>query len=443
MAKISTYVIDGTIVDGDKVIGSDANNSMVTKNYTVGDLVNYFAASIGNNFLVPYNYATQDVDLGLFSLSANNLSLTGSISLSVSEGLPGQVITSNGSGSPATWQYNTGSQTLQNVLDQGYVATEAILLNNVDSRIILDTKNIDGPTAVRVTNKLPYNNAAIYASDTIHLESNQFAYSQDINIDRTIYGLSGNTVTLKTGQYNNQDLILPGVGGALLVSVNGIFGDLSGNVIVPTDLPVFTLGSVVFSDGTTFAEDNANFFWDDTNKSLGLGTNSPSISAILDLSSTTKGVLIPRMTTVERDLIASPPVGLQLFDTTLNTPVFYDGVEWKEAGGGGVLLALPFTADHLSSTNNQYVIGDTVWYLGDVYTCIANNDSILPSNATYWTLIDAGFPLVQQPADWNSTSGNNQILNKPAVVPPTFESLTVTGDSGASTLLAGVLNVPT
>jgi hypothetical protein len=287
LAKISTYVIDGTIVDGDKVIGSDANNALVTKNYTVGDLVNYFAASIGNNFLVPYNFATQDVNLGLFSLSANNLSLTGTISLSGSQGLPGQVPISNGPGNDTTWGYYVGTQTLQGVLDLGYIATEAILLNNINSRIILDTKNIDGPTAVRVTNKLPYNNAAIYASDTIHLESNQFAYSQDINIDRTVYGLSGNTVTLKTGQYNNQDLILPGVGGALLVSVNGIFGDLSGNVIVPSDIPTLTSGSVLFSDGTTIAEDNANFFWDDTNNRLGIGNNTPLYP--LDVTGTIRG----------------------------------------------------------------------------------------------------------------------------------------------------------
>jgi hypothetical protein len=81
----------------------------------------------------------------------------------------------------------------------------------------------------------------------------------------------------------------------------------------------------------------------------------------------------------------------------------------------GVLVALPFTTDHLAITNNPYLIGDVVYYLGDVYRCIANNDSILPTNALYWTNLGAGFPLVQQPADWNSTSGNNQILNKPTI----------------------------
>jgi len=91
------------------------------------------------------------------------------------------------------------------------------------------------------------------------------------------------------------------------------------------------------------------------------------------------------------------------------------------------LSALPFTTDHLTATNNQYVVGDLVWYIGNVYRCIANNDSIIPTSTLYWTNLGAGYPLVQQPVDWNSTSGNNQILNKPTI--PTLTSQ-LTNDSG-------------
>jgi hypothetical protein len=42
------------------------------------------------------------------------------------------------------------------------------------------------------------------------------------------------------------------------------------------NLPALTAGSVLFSNGTTIAEDNANFFWDDTTNRLGIGTSSPS-----------------------------------------------------------------------------------------------------------------------------------------------------------------------
>ncbi len=38
----------------------------------------------------------------------------------------------------------------------------------------------------------------------------------------------------------------------------------------------YTAGSVIFSDGTKLTQDNANFFWDDTNNRLGIGTISPT-----------------------------------------------------------------------------------------------------------------------------------------------------------------------
>jgi len=44
----------------------------------------------------------------------------------------------------------------------------------------------------------------------------------------------------------------------------------------PFQLPSLTSGSVLFSNGTTIAQDNANLFWDDTNNRLGIGTASPT-----------------------------------------------------------------------------------------------------------------------------------------------------------------------
>jgi hypothetical protein len=104
-------------------------------------------------------------------------------------------------------------------------------------------------------------------------------------------------------------------------------------------------------------------------------------------------------------------------------------------GGGGALIALPFTNDHLSATGNAYAVGNIVWYNGNVYRCIAANDSILPTNTSYWVNLGAGFPTVQQPSDWNATSGNNQILNKPTipVLPATIvEDVTATAPLSSS-----------
>jgi hypothetical protein len=43
-------------------------------------------------------------------------------------------------------------------------------------------------------------------------------------------------------------------------------------------LPALTSGSVLFSDGTTIAQKNSNFFWDNTNNRLGIGTATPGVT---------------------------------------------------------------------------------------------------------------------------------------------------------------------
>ncbi|MGO4817712.1 hypothetical protein [Flavobacterium sp. W22_SRS_FP1] len=50
----------------------------------------------------------------------------------------------------------------------------------------------------------------------------------------------------------------------------------------------------------------------------GIGTKTPDASSILDITSTTKGFLIPRMNTVQRDLIQNPANGLIIYNTSLN-----------------------------------------------------------------------------------------------------------------------------
>jgi hypothetical protein len=51
-------------------------------------------------------------------------------------------------------------------------------------------------------------------------------------------------------------------------------------------------------------------------------------SSILDLVSTTRGFLPPRMTTTQKNAIVSPAEGLMVYDTVLKRPCFYDGTSW-------------------------------------------------------------------------------------------------------------------
>ena len=61
---------------------------------------------------------------------------------------------------------------------------------------------------------------------------------------------------------------------------------------------------------------------------VGVGTSSPHASAQLDLNSTNKGILIPRMSSAQRGAIASPAKGLLVFDNDLNGFWYFNGTGW-------------------------------------------------------------------------------------------------------------------
>jgi hypothetical protein len=62
--------------------------------------------------------------------------------------------------------------------------------------------------------------------------------------------------------------------------------------------------------------------------SLLLGTTTNAASSILTMDSTTQGFLPPRMTSTQRNAIASPATGLIVYDTTLNDPFYFNGTAW-------------------------------------------------------------------------------------------------------------------
>ena len=85
------------------------------------------------------------------------------------------------------------------------------------------------------------------------------------------------------------------------------------------NLPSLTSGSVLFSNGTTIAQDNANFFWDDTNNRLGIGTITPThplnvytttadVGILLD-SNTNPSFIIKRAGVERLKLTASGSIG--------------------------------------------------------------------------------------------------------------------------------------
>lgn len=86
------------------------------------------------------------------------------------------------------------------------------------------------------------------------------------------------------------------------------------------------------------------------NAQIGIGTTSPNASSVLDITSTTQGLLPPRMTTVQRNAIVTPADGLIVYDTDLKLLYSYvlSTLSWVPVSG-----ALPrLNFKRIRSTDN-------------------------------------------------------------------------------------------
>jgi len=101
-------------------------------------------------------------------------------------------------------------------------------------------------------------------------------------------------------------------------------------------------------------------------QNIGINNPTPDASAILDLTSTTQGLLIPRMSSIDRNLIPTPATGLIVYDITLSRFMFYNGASWNGLlsnfigwdvlGNAGTNAAINF----LGTTDNTDLVFRTV-----------------------------------------------------------------------------------
>lgn len=93
-----------------------------------------------------------------------------------------------------------------------------------------------------------------------------------------------------------------------------------------------------------------------TSGSAGIGTTTPDASALLDITSTSKGVLIPRMTKIQRDAIASPALGLLIYQTNSTAGFYYyNGSGWTAISTKGANTSLSNLSGAGTSINMDLV----------------------------------------------------------------------------------------
>jgi hypothetical protein len=127
-------------------------------------------------------------------------------------------------------------------------------------------------------------------------------------------------------------------------------GDLGGTAAAPT-VPGLALKAPIASPSFT--------------GSVAVGTATPSSSAVLDINSITQGILVPRMTTLQRNAIATPASALLIFNTSNNTfEVYKTSCScWVSINDGGSSAAtnLENNAPSVSNINYRgvYKVGGT------------------------------------------------------------------------------------
>jgi hypothetical protein len=97
------------------------------------------------------------------------------------------------------------------------------------------------------------------------------------------------TTVLGSGDIAVQETL---VSGTNIKTINSTSLLGSGDIVIGGGSPSGVSGAIQFSDGSAFASDAANLFWDDTNNRLGVGTNTPAYG--LDVSQNIGGDIFAR-----------------------------------------------------------------------------------------------------------------------------------------------------
>ena len=242
---------------------------------------------------------------------------------------------------------------------------------------------------------------------------------------------------------------------------------------------IYSDNGIIISSGTTNVtlEANDNILITPTGlANVGIGTTTPGFGAKLDISSTDRGLLIPRLTTTQRNAITTPATGLLVWNTTDSTLNQYRGLSgWSAIGGGGStysagyglsLATTTFSADTAIVSTKAFRVKGTD-SLGAITalksTTLSNGWGLLgggdlSANRTYTadtvnlstkangtkqrdsvvSLLSSYLPLAG--ATYTTTSGNGLALTSSTVTSGNLVSLTNTGTAAASNTKT-VLNI--
>lgn len=126
---------------------------------------------------------------------------------------------------------------------------------------------------------------------------------------------------------------------------------------------------------------------------VGIGTSTPNNSALLDLQSTNRGLLPPRLSSTQRNSIASPAAGLVIYNTDNNMLELFDGLTWSPLAQSNTVWGAPpqnFAIPSFAS-NEVFTLAPDGTHGKHYGAALASNSNLLvighPNNIKYGTNI--------------------------------------------------------
>lgn len=157
-------------------------------------------------------------------------------------------------------------------------------------------------------------------------------------------------------------------------------------------IPPYILKGWAFDNDSNFYPTSLRNLGLDTNRVDTIWSNTQGIggaidaSALLTLTDTAKGFLVPRMTAVQRNNIASPATGLLVYDTDSSTFLFFDSSVWMKLvdddGGVGDMLKSAYDINNDSIVNNSDTVNGDIDVSQIVGLVIDDSSSVTYSTDT-------------------------------------------------------------
>jgi len=266
-------------------------------------------------------------------------------------------------GTDALWLNTTGRQNTA-------FGARALTLNNTgQNNVAMGDEalqgNSSGVWSTAVGSQAMYNNTTGQYNIAI---GGQSLFNNTVGVNNTAIGYQALS-WVTTGNYNvavgdnaGSNISYDAKSGGVFIGHNAGSNEISSNKLY-----------IANSSSTPLIYGN----FSNPNVSINSGATADTISAVLSMRSTTKGLLLPRMTTTQMNSIISPAEGLSIWNTTTHFRNFYNGTKWTY----GLTIS-----DTLGSPQFTVGVGDTMRFAGDTSMIISFNSTthqvLFHSNST-------------------------------------------------------------